>query len=79
MLKFKLFGQVEETSLEPNSVGKITVVLKKKEEGLWKDLFGNPEDRRKFNFKVWSEISDSYPEMNEFYDLYDDYLETLEN
>jgi hypothetical protein len=72
-------GQVESVHLEPNSVGKITVVLKKKEEGLWKDIFGHPKDRKTFNFKVWSEISDSYPEMEEFYDLYDDYLETLEN
>ena len=60
-------------------MGKLTVVLKKTEIGLWKDLFGNPDDRKKFSFKVWSEISDSYPEMNEFYDLYDDYLETLED
>ena len=76
--EFMLMDKIKNVTLEPNSVGKITVVLQKKEQGLWKDIFSNPQDRKKFNFKVWSEISNSYPEMEEFYDLYDDYLETLD-
>jgi hypothetical protein len=78
-LEFPLFQPIESVDLEPNSVGKLTVVLKKSEEKLWKDLFSDPADRKKFTFKVWSELSDSYPEMEDFYELYDDYLETLED
>lgn len=66
-------------SLEPNNLGKLTVVLKKPVEGIWKDLFGMAADRKKFTFKVWSELADSYPEMERFFELHDEYLDTLDD
>ena len=78
-LEFSLFSEILSASIEPNSAGKLTLVLKKKVSILWKDLFKDSQDRKKFTFKVWVELADSYPEMEMFYDLYEEYLDSLEN
>ena len=75
VLDFDLLKHAQSIRLTKRSVGTYEVVLKKKEEGIWEDLFYDFDERSKYTLKVWYELEDVYSEaMEQFYEKMDKYF-----
>lgn len=68
VLDFALLREVAGFRLERMSIGNYRLVLAKRAEEIWEDLFLHFDDRARFTVKVWYELEDRYPgPMERFY------------
>jgi hypothetical protein len=75
VLDFDLLKPADSIKVTKKSVGTYEVVLKKRDEQIWEDLFSDFDERSKYTIKVWYELEDVYPEvMEEFYEKMDKYF-----